>query len=357
MWWYIGIDIASQAIVAWAYGKTKEELIINFYRNLVSNHAKWNLPLPHELECESSLNSSFKNTFLREGYMFQKVNIHANSARSKYIERMFGKIRYQIEKLREGWIARHTALSEANQQGAEGNRVISYDILVQQCMNDIITWNNTSREEDGEISRFDYFMQNQHKDLKPTNYKGFIRDLGKSTVTSCNAGIMKLQRQEWIIGDNGKIHTGNKLINVLKQIESKEIDIYWLDDEKGKVFKALVYDRRDGRYICEAISKPRAARASLEETEEHKEARTIMSKYVKTVTSYIQKQKNKIDKITVIDHRPKTVSNSFTMDEFENKLKPKDKPAAIIGTEEHEDEVVYTPTQKKRTGALKRAFS
>ncbi len=312
MWWYIGIDLASEAIVAWAYGKTKEELILNFYKNMVNNHHNWNVQLPAELECESSLNSSFKGTFLRNGAMFEKVNIHANSARSKMIERFFRDMRYELEKHQMGWLARPFAKNEANQASSEAKQIIPYDKLVEQCFSNIMLWNNMPKKGTT-IGRFDYFLQNQSPELQSTNYKSFIQHLGVKTTTSCNAGIVKLQRSEWLLGDKGTIYTGEKLINLLKQVEGKTIDIYWLDDENGNVYKAMIFDRKEGRYIGEVLPKPISARSFKEETEEQRNNRVLMAKYRNTVTSYMQIQKNAIEPLKVIDNRPITVSSTFSI--------------------------------------------
>jgi hypothetical protein len=322
MWWYLAIDLASECVTAWAYGKTKEEMILNFYRNLVSNYHAWNLPLPDALECESSLNSSFKDTFLQPGTMFQHVQIHPNSARSKRIERYFRTLRYEIEKEQEGWIARPFALSEANQAGPEPTKIIPYQTLVAKGFANIQTWNNMPNKQDASVSRFDYFMTRQHPDLKPTNYKSFIKHLGEKTKTSCHAGIMKLQGKRWLLGDAGEIYTGENLIRLLKVVEGKEVDIYWLSDAAGNVYKALVCDQKDGRFICEALPKPQGSRAPIEETANHKQATEIFHRYQATVTSFMKLTKNAIDKLTIIDNRQKTISTSFTIPGFEKFVTP-----------------------------------
>ena len=63
--------------------------------------------------------------------MFQNVRIEANNARGKKIERYFGKLRYEVEKQREGWLARPFALSESNQAGSAPKKIIPSDRLVQ----------------------------------------------------------------------------------------------------------------------------------------------------------------------------------------------------------------------------------
>lgn len=355
MWWYLGIDLASECITAWAYGKTKEELIINFYRQLVRNYAQWGVNLPDALECESSLNSSFKNTFLRDGSMFNNVQIHPNSARSKRIEGYFKPLRYEIEKEQEGWIARPFAKSESNQASTIPNKIIPYEKLVQQCMSNIVTWNNMANKQDKSISRFDYFMQRQHPDLRDTNWKGFIKHLGYEVKTSCKAGFMHLQGSpHWVLGDNGEVYTGEKLISLLKKVEGKDIRIFWLDDNKGDVMKALVYDKKEDRYICEAIPKPVSARAPIEAKNHHKEAREIMSRYRNTVTEYIKFQKNAIESVTVINNKPQTISSSFSMPGIES-FTPRTTEAEKL--ENHRDDSFeYAPQEAKKSNGLRDAF-
>lgn len=356
MWWYLGIDLASEAITAWAYGKTKEELILNFYRQLVRNYAEWGVNLPDALECESSLNSSFKDTFLQNGRMFQEVQIHPNSARSKRIERYYGNLRYGIEKEQEGWIARPFALSENNQTGPTPTKIIPYGDLVKQCFKNIVTWNNMPCSQDKSRSRFDYFKEMQHPDLKSTNYKGFVKHLGYKTVTSCNAGIMHLQHGEWLLGDKGAIYTGEDLIKLLRQVEGKTIDVYWLDGNNGEVLKAYVYDYDSDRYICEALPKPIAARAPIERRANHLQARELMGRYRNTVTMYMQTRKNAIDSLTVIDNRPKTISDSFSIPGVE-KFKTKEQPAEQVATYS-DDDFEYKPnsTTQRRSRLVEQFY-
>lgn len=315
MWWYIGVDVASEAIVAWAYGKTKEELIINFYRNLTENCAKWDIELPAEVECESHLNSSFTNSFLQDGAMFEKVTMYRNNARSKIIERFFEELRYRYEKKHIGWLARPHARNEANQSGPQEKEIIPYDKLIQQCFGDILKWNN-SAAKGNKISRFDYFLQNQNPNLVPTNYKSFMKDLAPSRKTSCNAGIVQLNREEWLLGSNGSIATGEQLIQIMRNAEGQMLDTRFLKDAKGCIYRAMAYDGKNGRYICDLVSKPRGMRGFKEETPEHKEAKLQLTKYARTVTNYMRLQKNTIEEVEVVNHKPQTISSSFTIDDF-----------------------------------------
>lgn len=309
MWFYNGIDLGSEAFTCWVYGKTKEGIILDFYRQMVRNYAEWGFKLPFEIECESSLNSSFADSFLRDGYMFEAVRIEANNARGKRIEAYYRPLRYNFEKEHAGWLARPFALGEANQAGGEKVEMVPYDKLTNQCLGDIEKWNNTAHSIYKDKTRWEVFCERQHPNLTPTNYRGFMRHLGYKTSTSCRAGIINFQKSEWLLGDHGEIFTGNRLINLMKMVEGENIDIYWLDNNDGSILKALVYI--DDTYICEALAKPKYHRAKLEQTDACIVARELMSKYATTIEAYQRSRKNELEPVTVIDNTPKTLNNKF----------------------------------------------
>ncbi len=314
MWFYNGIHLASEAFTCWVYGKSKGGIILDFYRQLIRNYAEWGLNLPDGLECESSLNSSFKNTFLREGAMFQNVRIEANNARGKRIEAYYKHLRYDLEKKREGWLARPFAISEPNQLGSNPKITVPYNEIIEGCLHDIETWNNMEHSKNKGISRWEYFLQNQNSNLKPTNYKAILPHLGYKTETSCHAGIIRLQYQKYLLSNNGKIYLGESLIQLMKQVEGKELDIYWLDDNKGNVLKALICFRGEKRYICEARPKPIYNRAIIEQTEKDKEAPKTMSSYVSTIEAFQKQQTHSLGKITVLENQSYILNNKFQIE-------------------------------------------
>lgn len=311
MWFYNAIDLASEAFTVAVYGKDKEGIILDFYRQMVRNYHYWGLNLPLELECESSLNSSFANTFLRDGVMFDKVRIEANNARGKRIERYYGDLRYGLEKRREGWIARPFALSESNQASAEKVPMIPYEQLVEQCLTDIETWNSMPHSKHKEMTRWEYFLQNQNPDTKPINFKAILPLLGYRTTTSVKTGILKLQGREWVLGDNDEIYFADRLINLMKQVEGQTVDVYWLNGVDNRIMKALVYC--NGRLVCEALPKPEYSRATFEQTDGDRANREAMSKYVATVEGFLNRKTKTIDKVTIIDNRKLTLNDDFRM--------------------------------------------
>jgi hypothetical protein len=316
-WWYMGMDIASGAWTVWVHGTDKKGLILKFYREMVRFYHKWGVSLPHQLEGEISLNVGYKNSFLQDGCMFAKVHLEANNARAKRIEREFGIIRYGAEKHLEGWVARPFAGSEPNQKPSEEyggkNKIVPYDNIVDNMEHIITTDNNSPHATDKSTSKWDYFLSMQHPELRPTNYRGFLPHLGYKTETTCNVGWIRLNSGSYLLGENGKIATGPALINLMKQAEGEELDIYWLDAEDGTIIKALIYLRGTDQYICEAVLQPQSVRGELESTPADKEAFELMAKYKKTITSFMQSAQHEIDAIQIIGTPNKAISNSFSI--------------------------------------------
>lgn len=327
MWFYNGIDLGSEAFTCWVYGKSKEGIILEFYRQMVRNYHDWGIPLPAELEGELSLNSSFMSTFLQEGNMFQYVRIEANNARGKRIEQYYRPLRYQYEKKREGWLARPFALSEANQAGSQKKKLIPYDDIVAGCLQDIVTWNNTEHSKIKGMSRWDVFLAMQNPNTRPTNYHGILPYLGYKTKTSVHAGIINFREKEFLLGNNGEVSTGDSLILLMRQVEGKDIDIYWLDDNRGNVLKAYIY--LGTQFICEAVAKPTYKKARIEQTAQDMMAREIMSKYVMTVEGFGNRQRRALDNVMIIDNRQVTIGNSFSIDGV-TKQEVSNEPAKVL---------------------------
>lgn len=328
MWFYNGLDVASGAFTVFVYGKSKEGIITDFYRQLVRNYHEWGFNLPDTLECESSLNSSFKNTFLREGAMFQNVRIEANNARGKIIERRFGTLRYEVEKQRKGWLARPFAKSESNQPGPQKKTIIPYNQLTQNCLQDIQDWNNMPHKKGSKITKWEYFCENQHQNLQPTNYRAIIPFLGYRTDTSCKVGIIALNNGKYILGENGKIETGEELIRLMKLVEGREIQVRWLDDNQGQIFKAMVFIA--DQYICEAITKPTPNRANIERTDADNEAMQLFAHYKATIDAYQRIRKNELEPVSVISQRPRTLNTKFIIPQLIQKKNPEQKPVEAL---------------------------
>ncbi len=338
MWAYMGIDLASEAWICWVFGESKEGLILEFYRQLVRNYHDWGVNLPLGLECESSLNSSFVNTFLKNGVMFDNVRIEANNARGKKIERYFGKLRYEKEKSKEGWLGRPHARKEDNQKKSEKDVILSQKTIIQNSLFDIQEWNNESNTQNPEMSRWEYFIEKQSKNTQPTNWRGILPHLGEKTETSCNAGIMKLNNHEHLLGIDGEIALGEDLIRLMKHVEGKEFDVFWMEGNNGQIIKAMIY--HEGMMLCDVILKPTYSRSIHELDERGRLAREIMSAYENTVNGYMSSRKKEIDSVLIIDNRSKTLNNKFVIPGLEQ-YTPSEEPAKVIETPNEEPAFDY----------------
>ena len=350
MWFYNAIDLGSEAFTCWVYGKSKEGIITDFYKQMVRNYAQWGLNLPAELECESNLNASFKDTILKEGNMFQYVRIEANRARSKRIEQYYRPLRYKYEKKRLGWLARPFALSEANQAGPNTKIIIPYDEIVEGCLRDIETWNNSEHSKIKGMSRWDVFLATQNPNTRPINYHGILPYIGERTETSVHAGIIRFRNSEFLLGMDGVIAVGNRLINLMEQCENRDVLIYWLSDNFGGVLKAHIYI--GNQFICEAVEKPRYNKARIEQTDEDMINRELMSKYATTIDGFGRRQKNQLDNVTVLDNRKVTIGNSFVMPGlFQPTLT--DERAKVLEEIAEENDIVLNAPQTSFQRALK----
>lgn len=325
-WFYNAIDLGSEAWVCWVHGKSKAGIIEDFYRQLLRNYHAWGLNLPAELECEMALNSSFTNTFLKEGRMFETVRMEANNARGKRIERFFKELRYGNEKQREGWLARPTALNEANQAGRRNSftpseeehlskaPIVPYDQIVDACMNDLMEWNNSPHSVHTDKTRWEVFLEMQHPNLSPINWNVLLPYIGYKTQTSCQLnGIIHLNNEEFLLGRDGEVATGEPLINMMKNVAGRAIDVYWLDDNDGNVIRAMIFLRNTDQPICEAVPKPVYQRATKEQTDEDKKKAAIMSAYVATIEGYMNRKAAERTHLVVIDNRNPTLNNKFVI--------------------------------------------
>jgi hypothetical protein len=349
-WFYNGVDVASGCIIAWVYGKSKEGIILEFYRQLIRNCVEWGINLPYELECESALNSSFKDTFLREGYMFENVRIEANNARGKFIEPVNGILRYKFEKELEGWMPRPTAQKESNQISAKKVPVIPYETIIENSLKKIEEYNNMPSEQNPELSRWDYFMQNQNPNLKPINWQAFMQHIGYRSETSCNAGYIRLQGQKRAIAENGKILTGAALIAKLKQIEGREIEVFWLDDNEGKVMKALAYFA--GRYICEIKEMPKYNRAKAEQTPQDLEIRELQSSYAMSVEGFGNMITKELLPLNIINRKEKTLNRNFQIRGLKRYESKTEETEIFDDEKQSEYEYIYNQNYNEQSSAV-----
>lgn len=308
-WFYMGIDVGSDCWTTWVWGKSKEGIIIDFYRQMVRNYHEWGFNLPLELECEASLNSSYRSTLLREGNMFDYVRIEANNARGKIIERRNGALRYGDEKEMPGWIARPNAKKESNQAGQEDCPLLPFDTIITNCLQEIENWNNSPHPIHKDKTRWEVFCETQSPKTRPINWRGIIPYLGYKTETYCNTGIVRLQNSTWLLANKGEYVFGEALINLMRQAEGEKLSVYWLDGNDGKVIRAYAYI--GDTFICELLPQPVYKRSRADQTDDDLAQREIMSKYVATIEAYGKRHRREIERVEVINHARPMLNGKF----------------------------------------------
>lgn len=333
VWFYCGIDLCSEVWTVYVHGKSKEGIIMEFYREMIRNYAAMGIGMPLELECESSLNSGLvKSGLLKDGILFRKVRVEANNAVGKKIERYFRELRYGMEKEMDGWQARPFAKSEANQEATEKVITRSYKEIVEQTIGAMKEWNNSEHPIYRGKTRLEVHRERQNPACKSVAWEVVLPHIGKKTPTSCNTGLVKLNKRLFCLAHKGKLASGDLLISMMSRIEGQDVDVYWLDDKVGNVLQAYAYDKK-GNMLCELIAKPRYNRATFERTDADNEAYSLMSAYANTVESYGRTQKNSIMPITIIKH---VEPSRYEDDEVE----------VLPDIDEEEDLLKYLPKRK-----------
>lgn len=311
------------------------------------------LKLPYEIEGESSLNSSYTDTFLKPGAMFQAVRIEANNARGKRIEAFYRPLRYGLEKKREGWLARPHAISETNQQSAHKAPLIPTDEIVLGCLRDIEKWNNTLHSNQTKhpgMTRWDVLMDCQHPKLVGYNWPAILSGLGRETKSTMRAGRITLQGQHRMVGQDGRLATGEALITIMRLIEGKQVLVRWLDDNDGGVLKSLVYDMQ-GVLICELLTDFTHARATIEKTPQDTINESLTAAYVATVQGFAKDGKNAINNVTIIERTAPVVSKRFVMPGLKPTTEPRNEPAPELDPIETE---FKTPLKSFKTSTAAR---
>ena len=187
------------------------------------------------------------------------------------------RLRYQFEKDKYGWIGRPHARKEDNQKSDEKPIILPKEQIIKQSLEDIMRWNNSEHATEKGKSRWEVQVEKQTKNSNPTNWKAILPTLGYKTTTSCNAGIIKFRNEEYLLGINGEVSTGENLITFMKYVEGKEFEVFWLDANDGSILKAMIY--HNDMMICELIKKPSSYRSSHEATEETRINRQITVSY------------------------------------------------------------------------------
>ncbi len=188
-------------------------------------------------------------------------------------------------------------------------------------------WNNSlhsNQELHKGMTRWDVFMDKQHPKLTPTNWRGLMPHLGEYDESSMKLGRVQLQGLKRVVGSNGEVFLGEKLLHIMSKIEGQEVKVRFIRGNDGSVLKAFVYDA-EGVFVCELLDDLPYQRAPIEQTDKCRENIALTAAYRATVEGYISRKAKEINKVTIIENEPKKLGSRFVMPGIEI---PTSKPQA-----------------------------
>lgn len=318
---YIAADVASECFVGWAFSKPAQReddqvygknlrLVNNMFQNLFQQLAFYGVNMPAELEVENHLMSSLKETALKEGNLFRYVRFAAaENPQEKKIEGMFRRLRYYYDKRQNnglGWLPRPSARDEANQARMEDAIKHTYDFeaIVQMATDSMMQWNadlHPNQKKYPGMSRLDVWMDRQHTELMPIQWQKVARYIGNKTETSVNRYEIRCNNQIWRLPS---AELANKTGN-----NGQAIDAYWLTDQEGNTDKLYLYAKDSEEFLCEALPKPVAHKARIEQTEDDKKILGKNYRYNKGIEQHIKEGKEKLVPLAVMNTENTTLNN------------------------------------------------
>lgn len=330
---YIAADVASECFVGWAFSRPAQRendtvqgknmrLVFNMFRNMFQQLDYYGVNMPAEVEVENHLMSSLKETTLKEGNLFRYVRFAAaENPQEKKIEGLFRRLRYDFDKKQNnglGWLPRPHARDEANQSRAENSVKYTYEFeqIVQMATDSMMQWNaalHPNQKKYPVMSRMDVWMEKQHPDLIPIDWRNVARYVGTRIETSVNRYELRCNNRLWILPSPELANkTGNN---------GRPIDAYYIDRENENIDRIYLYEKNSETFICEAYPKPVAHRARIEQTEVDQKILGKNSHYNKGIEKHIREGKNAITPIVLLNaantavdhnHRVETVQDVDT---------------------------------------------
>lgn len=253
---YFAFDVASGAIVGWAFSTTKDtnlylECVRSMYRNLLS----WGLGQPHEAQVENHLVSQFKETLMAKGHLFPEVTFAgAENSQEKYAERFFRDFKYQMEKQHIVGVGRHYAKERANRVRQQkvsddtnvnyAQAVYAYDKTVALYTLMIHEWNAMPHPEPKKYSgktRMEVLLGCVAPGIEAINRRSLARWAGWSVETSIVRGQVRARYEDYAIPF--------EMLSKLRHGSNKVTAYWWEQDPLETVDSIYLY--QEGVYLDE----------------------------------------------------------------------------------------------------------
>lgn len=269
---YFAFDVASGAIVGWAFSTTKDtklylECIRSMYRNLLD----WGLGQPHEAQVENHLVSQFRETLMAKGHLFPEVSFAgAENSQEKYAERFFRDFKHQVEKNHIVGVGRHYARERANRVRHQkvsddtnvnyAQAVYDYEAAVALYTEMIHEWNAMPHAKPKlypNKTRMEVLLGCIAPGITAINKRNLARWAGWSVETSIVRGQVRAHYEDYAVP-----------FETLQRLRhgSRKVEAYWCEqDPEGEVDSIYLY--QEGVYLDE-VERIRPFQVSkLERTE------------------------------------------------------------------------------------------
>lgn len=283
---YWAFDVASGAVVGWAFGIKKDtNLFLACVRSMYRNLLDWGLGQPFEAQVENHLVSTFKDTMMKSGHLFPEVTFAgAENSQEKYAERNFHYFKHGVEKDNIVGVGRHYGRNRANRvrgkkvsdstnENYEQN-VYSYDKAEAVYTHLVHLYNDELHPDQKRYpgkTRLDVLKTCVHPTkIKPIDMMSLARWAGWSRDTSIVRGVIHADNEVYVVPHH--------YLDTLKQGSNKVTARWWRQSDEGSVEQMYLYQEDVYLGICEQVERYNSAKA--EETEEDIQKRVKQSKRV-----------------------------------------------------------------------------
>lgn len=293
---YIAYDVASEAIIGWAWSGGKErDIFENCLRSMYRNLLEWGLGAPYEAQVENHLVSLYKDGMMADGALFQAVRwAGAENSQEKYAEHFHREVKLGYEKYAFENVGRHYAKRRSNKTSnqkvndEENNNykqgVWDFDVACRVYEEEVFSRYNNAPHPNQKLypglTRLEVLLQCVHSDIQPIDVCQLSLWLGGSTQTSINREILQI---------NGDKYTISSAI-VLDKLRGRntKVTATWWEQTEGDVPEAYLW--QDDRLIdvCKRVVRHQVA--ALERTEADAEAFLVQSKRIAEWDSIVKER-------------------------------------------------------------------
>lgn len=297
IWFYAGVDLASECWFTWVYGRDKNLAFIKqFYRQMIINFHKWGVGMPKEIEMESHLNSELEKTLLLPGVLTERATIYRNRPNPKKVERYIGMIRNEKARLHPNFVARPFTKAEWLSKGSSDHKEMEYEEIAKLYVGYMEAHNSEPHSKSPNMTRLEYYRRNQNPECSSIAYPKLLPYLGYHTYATIKAGKVKVKGESYLLGNAQGIATGEELKKYAAQINDGRVSIYYLHDEDLNYIAGGIYTE-DDRYICSLYPMPKYQKAHAERTEEDKEKQILVTRYQQTFIANLKDRKSSVQLI------------------------------------------------------------